>query len=50
MTARYSFKAVGVVHSPFRRPGDIPKEMNVDPRGFEDVESEIEIFPEYETG
>jgi len=49
-TISYSFKAVGVVHSPFRKPEDIPKEMNAAPGGFDDIESEIEVFPEFEPG
>jgi tRNA-Thr(GGU) m(6)t(6)A37 methyltransferase TsaA len=44
------FKAIGVVHSPFKRAEDIPMELNADPHGFEAVESEIEIFSEFEPG
>jgi tRNA (adenine37-N6)-methyltransferase len=44
------FKAIGVVHSPFKRAEDIPMELNADPRGFEAVESEIELFAEFEPG
>lgn len=44
------FKAIGLVHAPFKKPEDIPREMNLDPRGFENVEGAIEIFPEFETG
>lgn len=46
----HPFKAIGVVHAPFKKPEDIPLEMNLDPRGFENVEGAIEIFPEFETG
>lgn len=44
------FTAIGVVHSPFKRPKDIPVEMNADPHGFDAVAGEIEIFPEFEAG
>ena len=41
---------IGLVRSPFKRAEDIPRERNIDPRGFDDVEGTIEIFPEYEAG
>lgn len=43
--AEMSLKAIGVVHSPFREPGEVP-------RGEElrECESHIEIYPEYVEG
>ena len=41
---------IGFVHSPFKRAEDIPRERNIDPRGFDDVEGTIALFPEYEEG
>jgi len=41
---------IGLVRSPFKRAEDIPRERNIDPRGFDDVEGTIELFPEYEAG
>jgi len=49
VTAR-RFKAIGVVHSPFKKAADIPMEMNADPRGFEGTESEIALFADFEPG
>lgn len=47
---RYCFQSLGVVHSPFRSPEDIPIERNADPAGFDDVRGEIEIFPDFAPG
>jgi tRNA-Thr(GGU) m(6)t(6)A37 methyltransferase TsaA len=41
---------IGLVRSPFKRAEDIPRERNIDPGGFDDIEGTIELFPEYEAG
>ena len=50
MSSSYRFEAVGVVHSPFKTPEEIPVERNADPRGFDDVRGELEIFPAFAPG
>ncbi len=44
------FEPIGIVHSPFKRKEDIKKSRNIDPRGFEDVRGELEIFAEFAEG
>lgn len=44
------FKPIGVVHSPFKEPLDIPVKMNRLPDGFKGVRGRLEIFPEYAEG
>lgn len=44
------FKPIGIVHSPFREPTDIPRDMNRLPGAFAKVCGELEIFPEYAEG
>ncbi|MFB0565187.1 MAG: tRNA (N6-threonylcarbamoyladenosine(37)-N6)-methyltransferase TrmO [Candidatus Aminicenantaceae bacterium] len=46
----FKFKPIGIVHSPFKKKEDIKTERFADPRGFESVEGELEIFKEYEAG
>jgi tRNA-Thr(GGU) m(6)t(6)A37 methyltransferase TsaA len=46
----FSFRPIGVVHSPFREPSDIPREWNRRPGAFDDVAGELEIFPEFAEG
>jgi len=38
-------KAIGVIHSPFREPGDVPRGKEL-----RESESRIEVYPEYEEG
>jgi tRNA-Thr(GGU) m(6)t(6)A37 methyltransferase TsaA len=44
------FEPIGIIHSPFKSRDDIPREKCRDPRGFEDVFGEIEVFEHYEPG
>jgi tRNA-Thr(GGU) m(6)t(6)A37 methyltransferase TsaA len=43
-------KPIGVVHSPFKTKEDIETERFADPKGFDAVEGDLEIFEEYEAG
>ena len=45
-----AFKAVGIVHSPFKKLEDIQSNKYADAQGFDSVEGELEIFKEYEAG
>jgi tRNA-Thr(GGU) m(6)t(6)A37 methyltransferase TsaA len=45
-----AFGPIGLVHSPFLKWTDIPRERNAEPDGFRDVEGTIEVFPEFEAG
>jgi tRNA-Thr(GGU) m(6)t(6)A37 methyltransferase TsaA len=47
---RFVLKPIGIVHSPFREPTDIPRDMNRLPGAFAKVCGELEIFPEYAEG
>ena len=38
-------RAIGVIHSPFREPGEVPRGKEL-----RECESQIEIYPEYEEG
>ncbi|MGQ9617402.1 MAG: tRNA (N6-threonylcarbamoyladenosine(37)-N6)-methyltransferase TrmO [Candidatus Aminicenantia bacterium] len=44
------FKPIGLVHSPFKSREEILEERLKSFSGFEDVEGEIEIFPDFEEG
>lgn len=44
------FKPVGIVHSPFKVREDIKKARCIDPKGFDSVRGELEIFPEFSEG
>jgi tRNA-Thr(GGU) m(6)t(6)A37 methyltransferase TsaA len=44
------FTPIGVVHSPFKKIGDIPAERCACADGFDDVEGELEIFRQYKDG
>ena len=44
------FKPIGIVHSPFKEKEDIKKSRNIDPKGFETVLGELEIFEEFAEG
>ena len=46
----FEFKAVGLIHSPFKRKEDISRERCVDPLGFVDVRGQLEVFPDYTPG
>jgi tRNA-Thr(GGU) m(6)t(6)A37 methyltransferase TsaA len=50
MDASFTFRPIGIVHSPFKKKDDIPREKNVDPEGFNDVAGELEIFDPFESG
>jgi tRNA-Thr(GGU) m(6)t(6)A37 methyltransferase TsaA len=41
------FRAVGVVHSPYKEPSDLPPPAFAPPRFFERSLGEIEIFPKF---
>jgi len=43
-------KPIGVIHSPYRRPVDIPRPKKYDPHRHDATRGEIEVFPEYEEG
>lgn len=44
------FRPIGIVHSPFREPADIPREMNCRPGAFDGVAGELVIAPELAEG
>jgi tRNA-Thr(GGU) m(6)t(6)A37 methyltransferase TsaA len=44
------FKPIGIVHSPFHEKKDVKKFRNIDPKGFEAIRGELEIFEEFEDG
>jgi tRNA-Thr(GGU) m(6)t(6)A37 methyltransferase TsaA len=44
------FKAIGTVHSPFKKLEDIQSNKYANSQGFDSVEGELEIFKEYEDG
>jgi tRNA (adenine37-N6)-methyltransferase len=46
----FKFKAIGVIHSPFKRNEDIDVGKFADPQGFAQIQGELEIFKEYEKG
>jgi tRNA-Thr(GGU) m(6)t(6)A37 methyltransferase TsaA len=43
-------RPIGLVHSPFREPSDLPPPAFAAPRFFERAVGEIEIFPEFAPG
>jgi tRNA-Thr(GGU) m(6)t(6)A37 methyltransferase TsaA len=45
-----TFKPIGIVHSPFQNKEDIKIFRNVDPKGFESVKGELEIFDNFVEG
>ncbi len=45
-----AFRPVGIVHSPFVEPSDIPREWNRRKGAFDAVAGELEIFPEFAEG
>ena len=44
------FKPIGTIHSPFQKKEDIKKFRNADPKGFDSIRGELEIFEEYAEG
>lgn len=46
----FKFKAIGVVHSPFKKKEDIQPEKYADAQGFDSVHGELEIFTQYADG
>lgn len=44
------FRPIGVVHSPFAEPEDIPRDWNCRKGAFDTVAGELEIFPEHVEG
>jgi tRNA-Thr(GGU) m(6)t(6)A37 methyltransferase TsaA len=46
----YDLRPIGIVHSPFREPADIPREWNCRKGAFDAVAGELEIFPQYAEG
>jgi tRNA-Thr(GGU) m(6)t(6)A37 methyltransferase TsaA len=44
------FKPIGIVHSPFKTKEDIKKSRCIDPRGFDNVQGELELSKEFEEG
>lgn len=47
---KLNFKPIGVVHSPFKKKGDIQPKKYANARGFDHIQGELEIFREYEDG
>jgi tRNA-Thr(GGU) m(6)t(6)A37 methyltransferase TsaA len=45
-----NFEPIGIIHSPFKGQKDIPQRKRSDPRGFEDVQGEVEVFENFEPG
>jgi tRNA-Thr(GGU) m(6)t(6)A37 methyltransferase TsaA len=46
----FGFRPIGLVHSPFKSIGDIPRSRNTEARGFQNVEGEIEIYRPFSRG
>ncbi len=44
------FKPIGIVHSPFKKKGDIDVRKYADPHGFDPVRGELEMFKKYQDG
>lgn len=47
---KIKFEPIGVIHSPFKKKEDIESKKYADPKGFDSVHGELEIFKEYEDG
>src|SRR5512136_2904882 len=50
MTSGVRVRPVGIVHSPFKEPSDLPPPAFAPPRFFESSRGAIEVFPEFEAG
>ena len=46
----FDLRPIGIIHSPFKEPSDIPKEMNRREGAFDNVAGELEVFPEFAEG
>ncbi|MFC2158444.1 tRNA (N6-threonylcarbamoyladenosine(37)-N6)-methyltransferase TrmO [Acidobacteriota bacterium] len=46
----FEFKAIGEVHSPFKKKEDIARDRCTRPDGFVDIRGQIEIYPEFSSG
>ncbi len=46
----FHFKAIGIIHSPFKEKDDVDRERHRNEKGFSDVEGELEIYPEFSPG
>ena len=46
----FALKPIGTVRSPFRKKEDIKKSRNTDPRGFDDIQGELEISANFAEG
>jgi len=44
------YRPIGTVHSPFKVKEDIKKARCIDPRGFDSVQGQLEIFSEFSEG
>ena len=47
---KIKLEPVGMIHSPFKKKEDIESKKYADPKGFDSVQGELEIFKEYEVG
>lgn len=47
---QFKIKAIGLVHSPFKKKEDIQINKYAYARGFDSIQGELEIFKEYEAG
>jgi tRNA-Thr(GGU) m(6)t(6)A37 methyltransferase TsaA len=43
-------KPIGVIHSPYEQPADIPRPKGYDPHKFDTTRGEIEVFTDYQEG
>ena len=43
-------KPIGIIHSPFKKKEDVESKKYADPKGFDSIQGELEIFKEYEDG
>lgn len=47
---KIKLKPIGIIHSPYKQPADIPKPKGYDPHRYDKVQGEIEVFPDYQEG
>lgn len=47
---KFNFEPIGTIHSPYKYREDIPRKKWYDPKGFEDVLGEVEVFKNFEPG
>ena len=48
--ADLNFKAIGFVHSPYKKREDIPPGKNTDPAGYDKILGKVEVFEDYSAG